>query len=97
MMSYEIKPLFFDADWATCQVVLGTRRIGKFRDTAEAETYVTKLETMPRAVPGQASVELRALAEELASDLRLKGGKWKRKVIEEEDVIDADLNLEIPF
>lgn len=95
---YAVKPLFFDAEWATCQVVSGKRQVGKFRDAAEAEAYVAKLEKAPRYDPTQpASPELRALAIELASALRLRGGNWKRKAIEEEDKVDADANMEIPF
>jgi hypothetical protein len=97
LTSPTILPLYFDA-WATCQIVCDGRRVGKFRDRGEAEVYLVKLETNPRHVPGQqASAELLTLAQESASALRLRGGKWKRKVIEEEDVIDEELNLEIPF
>jgi hypothetical protein len=99
---YVIKPIFFDAEWATQQVVASDgRQVGKFRDLAEAEAYLVELSTTPRHVPGQmASPELRQLANELSSKLRLRGGKWKRKAIEEEDKEDkvqADINLEIPF
>lgn len=91
-----IRPLFFDA-WATCRVVVGDRQIAKFRTMTEAEAYVTKLEKTTPAVPGSVNAELQALADELASALRLRGGKWKRKIIEEEDVVDAELNTELPF
>ena len=98
-MTYVIKPLFFDEAWVVCQIVASDgRQLGKFRDRAEAEAYLTKLETTPRHVPGQqADPELRALAEESASALRLRGGNWKRKAIEEEDKVDASRNLELPF
>jgi hypothetical protein len=101
MSSYVIKPLFFD-EWATCQIVSGKRQVGKFRDRAEAEAYLAELSTTPGHAPGHvpgqaASPELRQLASELSSALRLRGGKWKRKVIEEEDDVHGDINMEIQF
>ena len=102
MTEYVIKPIYFDAcDWATCQVMDGKRQIGKFRSSTEAEAYLARLEATPRCVPtalgGRPNPEFVALAAELASALRLRGGKWKRKAIEEEDVRQTEANMEIPF
>jgi hypothetical protein len=75
----------FGFDWWRLELFAPDGRfIARFRDQGEADAYLEKLSRSPKTVPGTVL-------------LRLRGGKWKRKEIEEEDVVDAELNLEIPF
>jgi hypothetical protein len=80
-------------DWWRFELWSGPRFIARFRDRAEGEAYLARL-ARPPTLPGP---EFQALADELASALRLRGGTWKRKEIEEDDAIDVERNAELPF
>jgi hypothetical protein len=79
-MTYSIIPIF-GFDWPRFQIRTDVgRTFGKFLDRAEADTYVAKLETQPRAVPGRApDLEIRLMADEAAEMLRRRSFDWKRK------------------
>jgi hypothetical protein len=98
--TYSIIPTF-GFDWPRFQIQTDDgRTFGRFRDRAEADAYVAKLETTPLAVPGRpVDPELRAMADEAAAMLVLRSFDWKRKKnpVPEPVVPRFDDNEEIPF